>query len=299
MTETQTKPKVHLVLASGGARGVAHIGVIERLEEEGYEIVEISGCSMGAVIGGLYAAGVLDKYKEWLLKLQRGDVFRLLDFTFTKHGFLKGEKVFSIITDFIGPLKIEDLKIPFRAVATNLNNGEEVIFKDGDLYHALRASISIPGIFTPVTAANSNDVLVDGGVVNPLPLNQVNRSEGGIIVAVDINGKGQKPQIMISEKKKGKELEKEKENSGWLNINWPFWKKDEQSKDLGFMDVISTSYEHMQHQLIARDLKLYQPESLINIPRDTCGVFDFHKSKELIEVGRQAFDEQFSMQREF
>jgi len=290
---TKTKTKIHLVLASGGARGVAHIGVIERLEEEGYEIVEISGCSMGAVIGGLYAAGALDKYKEWLLNLQRADVFRLLDFTFAKHGFLKGEKVFSTITDLIGPHKIEDLRIPFRAVATNFSNGEEVVFKEGDLYRALRASISIPGIFTPVKDVNSNAVFVDGGVVNPLPLNQVSRSEGGIIVAVDINGKGQKPKIMVSDK------DQEKDNSGWFSINWPSWKKEDQNKEPGFMDVMSTSYEHMQHQLISRDLRLYQPDSLINIPRDTCGVFDFHKSKQLIEVGRQAFDEQFSLKREF
>jgi NTE family protein len=290
-----TKTKVHLVLASGGARGVAHIGVIERLEEEGYEIVEISGCSMGAVIGGLYAAGELGKYKEWLLKLQRADVFRLLDFTFAKHGFLKGEKVFSAITDLIEPRNIEDLKIPFCAVATDLNTGEEVIFKKGDLYHALRASISIPGIFTPVNVSNSTALLVDGGVVNPLPLNQVHRSENGIIVAVNINSKGQKPKIMIKEKEK----DLDKDSSGWFNINWPTWKRDDHNKERGFMDVLSTSYEHMQHQLIARDLRLYQPEVLIEIPRETCGVFDFHKSKELIELGRQAFDEQFAIKRSF
>jgi NTE family protein len=290
-----TKTKVHLVLASGGARGVAHIGVIERLEEEGYEIVEISGCSMGAVIGGLYAAGELGKYKEWLLKLQRADVFRLLDFTFAKHGFLKGEKVFSTITDLIEPRNIEDLKIPFCAVATDLNTGEEVIFKKGDLYHALRASISIPGIFTPVNVSNSTALLVDGGVVNPLPLNQVHRSENGIIVAVNINSKGPKPKIMIKEKEK----DLDKDSSGWFNINWPTWKRDDHNKERGFMDVLSTSYEHMQHQLIARDLRLYQPEVLIEIPRETCGVFDFHKSKELIELGRQAFDEQFAIKRSF
>ena len=290
-----TKTKVHLVLASGGARGVAHIGVIERLEEEGYEIVEISGCSMGAVIGGLYAAGELDKYKEWLLKLQRADVFRLLDFTFAKHGFLKGEKVFSTITDLIGPRNIEDLKIPFCAVATDLNTGEEVIFKKGDLYHALRASISIPGIFTPVNVSNPTALLVDGGVVNPLPLNQVHRSENGIIVAVDINSKGPKPKIMIQEKEK----DLDKDSNSWFNINWPTWKRDVHNKERGFMDVLSTSYEHMQHQLIARDLRLYQPEVLIDIPRETCGVFDFHKSKELIELGRQAFDEQFAIKRSF
>ncbi len=278
--------KIHLVLASGGARGVAHIGVIEGLLEDGNEIVEIAGCSMGAVIGGLYAAGKLQDYKEWLLDLQRSDVFRQLDFTFAKHGFVKGEKVFSTITDLIGPQKIEDLKIPFKAVATDLHSGEEVVFDKGDLYKALRASISIPGIFTPVKYdSDSKHFLVDGGVINPLPLNQVKVKANHKLVAVDINAPGPKPKVMK------KDQSNYKDNS-WLSINWPFFKKDDNT-DPGLIDVIQTSYEHMQNRLIKRDVAEYKPDVLIQIPRSTCGVFDFHKSKELIKVGRNAYESYF------
>ncbi len=274
--------KVHLVLASGGARGVAHIGVIESLLENDNEIVEVIGCSMGAVIGGLYAAGKLEDYKNWLLKLQRPDVFKQLDFTLAKHGFLKGEKVFGTMIDLIGPHKIESLKIPFKAVATDLESGEEVIFDKGDLYKALRASISIPGIFTPVRYdENSDQLLVDGGVINPLPLNQVELKEGHKVVAVDINAPGPKPKAMS--KSNGASSE-----SSWLKINWPFFKKEENT-DPGLIDVIQTSYEHMQNRLIKRDVAEYKPDVLIQIPRSTCGMFDFHRSEELIAVGREAY----------
>ena len=137
--------KVHLVLGAGGARGMAHIGVIEELEKEGHEIVDVVGCSMGAVVGGIYAAGYLNEYKDWLLTLTKSTVWGLLDFTFTSQGFLKGEKVFDTILEMTGPLKIEDLNIPFTAIAAEVRRKEEVVFKKGDLYQALRASISIPG----------------------------------------------------------------------------------------------------------------------------------------------------------
>lgn len=275
--------KIHLVLASGGARGVAHIGVIEGLLENGNEIVEVAGCSMGAVIGGLYAAGKLEEYKEWLVNLQRTDVFRQMDFTFAKHGFMKGEKVFSTITDLIGPQKIEDLKIPFKAVATDLTTGEEVVFDKGDLYKALRASISIPGIFTPVKYDEKDEhYLVDGGVINPLPLNQVKAKKGHKVVAVDINGPGSKPKSIQKDQKDANE-------NSWLSINWPFFKKDE-NPDPGLIDVIQTSYEHMQNRLIKRDVAEFKPDVFIQIPRSTCGVFDFHRSKELIDVGREAYE---------
>lgn len=282
--------KIHLVLASGGARGVAHIGVIESLLEKGNEIVEVAGCSMGAVIGGLFAAGKLEEYKDWLVHLQRSDVFRQMDFTFAKHGFVKGEKVFSTITDLLGPQKIENLPIPFKAVATDLASGEEVVFDKGDLYKALRASISIPGIFTPVKYDEKDEhYLVDGGVINPLPLNQVQRKKGHKVVAVDINGPGAKPKLMTKEQKDNSE-------SNWLSINWPFFKKDEKT-DPGLIDVIQTSYEHMQNRLIKRDVAEYQPDVFIQIPRSTCGVFDFHRSKELIEVGRQAYQNYWDLKK--
>lgn len=277
--------KVHLVLASGGARGVAHIGIIEKLEAAHCEIVEIAGCSMGAVIGGLYAAGKLEEYKEWLLNLKRSDVFRQMDFTFAKHGFVKGEKIFSTITDFIGPQKIEDLKIPFTAVATDLRSGDEVSFKKGDLYQAMRASVSIPGIFTPVVHKDEPQrLLVDGGVINPLPLNHIHRHEDHIVVAVDINAAGDKPKIM--------EKEEDQAEKSWLNLNFSFFKTEDSRHDPGLMDVMQVSYEHMQNKIIQQSLEKYNPDYLIRIPRSTCGVFDFHQSAQLIRVGKEAYENQ-------
>ncbi|HBQ61358.1 MAG TPA: esterase, partial [Balneolaceae bacterium] len=159
------KKKVHLVLGSGGARGIAHIAVIEELEKAGYEIVEVIGCSMGAVVGGIYAAGHLPEYKEWILGLNRKGVFDLLDFTFAKQGFVKGEKLFAKHIEVTGNENIEDFDIPFTAVATDMRHHKEVHFKKGDLYKALRASVSIPGFFVPVV--EDGKVLVDGGVLNP------------------------------------------------------------------------------------------------------------------------------------
>lgn len=277
--------KVHLVLASGGARGVAHIGIIEKLEAANCDIVEVAGCSMGAVIGGLYAAGKLKEYKEWLLNLKRSDVFRQMDFTLAKHGFVKGEKIFSTITDFIGPQKIENLKIPFTAVATDLLSGEEVSFKEGDLYQAMRASVSIPGIFTPVVHQDEPQrLLVDGGVINPLPLNHVEPSEDHIVVAVDINAAGDKPKIM--------EKEEESTEKSWLNLNFSFFKTEDSKQDPGLMDVMQVSYEHMQNKIIQQSLEKYNPDYLIRIPRSTCGVFDFHQSAQLIRVGEEAYEKQ-------
>lgn len=277
--------KVHLVLASGGARGIAHIGIIEKLEEANCEIVEIAGCSMGAVIGGLYAAGKLEEYKEWLLKLKRSDVFRQMDFTFARHGFVKGEKIFSTIMDFIGPLKIENLKIPFTAVATDLRNGEEVYFKTGDLYQAMRASVSIPGIFTPVVHKDEPQrLLVDGGVINPLPLNHVHRNEDHVVLAVDINAAGNKPKIM----EKGDEIGEK----SWLNLNLSLFKSEVSRQDPGLMDVMQVSYEHMQNKIIQQSLDKHNPDYLIRIPRSTCGVFDFHQSAQLIRVGKEAYENQ-------
>ncbi|SIR01629.1 NTE family protein [Pontibacter lucknowensis] len=131
---------VHLVLGSGGARGLAHIGVIEVLEEEGFEIVSVAGCSMGAVVGGLYAAGYNQAYKEWMLTMTRSAVFNLLDFTLTRQGFIKGEKVFNVLREVTGAQEIQHLKIPFTAVATDMLRNEEVHYTSGDLYKALRAS---------------------------------------------------------------------------------------------------------------------------------------------------------------
>jgi len=179
------KKPVSLVLSSGGARGMAHIGVIEELERHNFEIISISGCSMGALIGGIYAAGNLQGYKKWLSELNKIDVFNLMDFTISSHGFIKGVKVFNEINKFIGNGLIEDLSIPFTAVATDVDNQKEVVFSTGKLRDAIRASVSIPSVLEPFDWNGIS--LIDGGILNPIPLDLVVRNKGDIVVAVDLN----------------------------------------------------------------------------------------------------------------
>ncbi|MCW2292921.1 NTE family protein [Pseudomonas sp. BIGb0408] len=176
--------KVALVLGSGGARGYAHIGVIEELEARGYEIGCVAGCSMGAVVGGIYAAGKLKDYSDWTQSLDYLDVLRLLDVSF-RLGAIRGEKVFGRIRDIVGEINIEALNIPFTAVATDLTNQQEIWFQEGCLHQAMRASAAIPSLFTPVIQGKR--MLVDGGLLNPLPIVPVVSSHCDLIIAVNLN----------------------------------------------------------------------------------------------------------------
>ncbi|MEE4692485.1 patatin-like phospholipase family protein [Pseudomonas alliivorans] len=178
------KKRIALVLGSGGARGYAHIGVIQELERRGYEIACIAGCSMGAVVGGIYAAGKLDRYSEWIESLDYLDVLRLVDVSF-RLGAIRGEKVFGQIRDIVGEINIEDLRIPYTAVATDLTNQQEIWFQEGCLHQAMRASAAIPSLFTPVMQGGR--MLVDGGLLNPLPIVPVVSSHCDLIVAVNLN----------------------------------------------------------------------------------------------------------------
>ena len=180
--------RVALVLGSGGARGYAHIGVIDELLARGYEIGCIAGCSMGAVVGGIYATGKLDEYREWTESLDYLDVLRLLDVSF-RLGAIRGEKVFGKIHEMLGEINIEQLPIPFTAVATDLTNQQEIWFQEGDLHQAMRASAAIPSLFTPVVQGNR--ILVDGGLLNPLPIVPVVASHCDLIVAVNLNATNQ------------------------------------------------------------------------------------------------------------
>ena len=178
--------RVALVLGSGGARGYAHIGVIEELEARGYEIACIAGCSMGAVVGGIYAAGKLDEYRAWIESLDYLDLLRLVDPSFSL-GAIRGEKVFGRIRDMVGKICIEDLPIPFTAVATDLTNQQEIWFQEGSLELAMRASAAIPSLFTPVMQGNR--MLVDGGLLNPLPIVPVVSAHCDMIIAVNLDHK--------------------------------------------------------------------------------------------------------------
>lgn len=153
---------VSLVLGSGGARGYAHIGAIEEIERRGYEIVSVSGSSMGALVGGMYVAGKLPEYKEWVVSLNWMRVVRLLDFTLSR-GAIRGDRIFVQLTKILGALNIEDLQIDFTAVAADIAHQKEVWFQKGSLIEAIRASVAVPGLFTPVI--QDGRVLVDGGVL--------------------------------------------------------------------------------------------------------------------------------------
>ncbi|MDR2307373.1 MAG: patatin-like phospholipase family protein [Paucimonas sp.] len=181
--------RVALVLGSGGARGYAHIGVIEEIERRGYEIACIAGCSMGAVIGGIYAAGKLDEYRSWIESLDYLDVLRLVDVSF-RLGAIRGDKVFGQIRKIVGEINIEQLRIPYTAVAADLTNQQEIWFQEGCLHQAMRASAAIPSLFTPVMQGNR--MLVDGGILNPLPIVPVVSSHCDLIIAVNLNATNQK-----------------------------------------------------------------------------------------------------------
>lgn len=279
------KQKVALVLGSGGARGTAHIGVIRELVKQGYEITSISGTSMGALVGGVYAAGKLDEYEEWLTSLGKMDVFNLVDFTLSTSGIIKADKVLKELQKFIPDQKIEDLAIKYSAVATDIKQRKEVVITEGSLYDAIRASISIPMVITPL---QKNDTLfVDGGVLNPLPLNRVYRQENDILIAVDVNAQipyknpiNNDPEIGYFEQL----------THGKLN---GFHKKlanlipSTKKGNPGYFSLINDTSSLMLAQITKLSLELNPPDVLIQISRSSCGTFDFYKAGELIEIGEK------------
>ena len=176
---------VALVLSSGGPRGFAYIGAIEELERRGYRITSVSGCSIGSLVGGIYAAGGLQEFKKWLFSLDNFKVMLLLDPSISTRYLVKGEKVINAIKTIVPDVDIEDMAIPFTAVATDLYTGEEVVFREGKLFDAIRASISIPSMFRPVKYGHRT--LVDGGIVNTFPLDKAVRNGDDILVGFDVN----------------------------------------------------------------------------------------------------------------
>ena len=286
MSMVKKNKKVHLVLGSGGARGIAHIGVIDVLEEQGYEIRSIAGCSMGSVVGGIYAAGFHSQYRDWVLTLTKKMLFRIMDFTLARQGFLKGDRIFSILKEVTGDHLIEDLRIPFIVVAADMVTNQEVHYSSGDLYRALRASIAIPAVFTPVL--DNGQFLVDGGVLNPLPLNLVKKDADELVVAVNVNGR---KNIQHS----GKEEEDSVSVSAvwkWLNplmqINKEKQKYILPSAEYSIRELLLVSYEMTQDRLTSMMLEKFPPDILIEIPRSTCSTFEFYKAKEVMEIGRQS-----------
>ncbi len=283
------KQTVALVLGSGGARGTAHIGVIHELVNRGYEISSISGTSMGALVGGIYASGKLDEYESWLCSLSKMDVFNLVDFTMSKQGIIKADRVLKEIKKFIPDRQIEELPIKFAAVATDLKNREEVVITEGSLFDAIRASISIPMVITPM---QKNDTFfVDGGVVNPVPVNRVFRQLNDIMIAVNVNAyiPYQKLAVDAPELASIEQLNTGKLSffQSRLNMLFPASKKE----STGYFNLIGESSSLMLSQITKLTLQLNPPDMLIEVSRNACGTFDFYKATELIEAGKEATKE--------
>jgi NTE family protein len=287
------KRNIALVLSSGGARGLAHIGAISALETAGYKITSIAGSSMGAFVGGMYAAGQLEAFKKWVCLLDKKTIFDLLDFTLSTSGVIKGERVMEAMKKLIADRKIESLPIPYCAVATDIINSKEIVFREGSLSDAIKASSSIPTLITPV--ALNGLLLVDGGVMNPVPITHVERTKHDLMVVVNVNAnvpvrKNETEKDAIVEEKSipdnGNEI-----FSKYLSYFNSILKKsdkpieDNKPEHLGYFDLISKGINLMTQQISALTIELYKPDILINVSKDAFNIYDFHKSGEIIENG--------------
>ncbi|MEL6869092.1 MAG: patatin-like phospholipase family protein [Pseudomonadota bacterium] len=287
MSETTTS--ISLALGSGGARGLAHIGVIRRLEEAGYNIGYIAGTSIGALVGGIYAAGKLDEYEVWARELERGDMLRLLDFSFTRGSIIKGDRVIDAICELIGDQSIESLPIGFTAVATDIREQSEVWLSRGSLFSAIRASTAIPTLLSPLTL--DGRILADGGLVNPIPIAPTLNHPSTLTVAVDLNGPREGLRHNPKKDSKG-ENGPEKPIKPYQQKIRAFIDKLRPNKDgepktdsPGFLDMTTQTIEVMQNGIARLKMAAYKPDMVIRLPRDLCQFWEFDRAEEMIEFG--------------
>lgn len=291
-TESRT---VSLVLGSGGARGLAHIGAIRALEENGYSIESIAGSSMGAVIGGMHAAGKLDAYTDWVSKLEQSDVLKFVDWTFSGGGLIRGDRIIKRLHDMVGDACIEDLPIEFTAVAVDIEHGREIWLSKGSMFDAIRGSIAIPGLFTP--HRYHGRLLVDGGILNPVPVAPTLRSLNDLTIVVNVNGP-----IPVSHpaSKRSRRDEQPESDSGDSEDNSLTERIRNFFNDLierdgpeleesepGLVAMLMKSLETMQSVITRQHLAVFRPDLVIEIPKNACMIHEFHRAGELIDLGYQ------------
>jgi NTE family protein len=275
---------VALVLSSGGARGFAHIGAIKVLEDRGYNITSVAGTSMGALVGGIYASGRLKEFEEWVSSLDMMEVLKLTDISLSKKGLVKGDRIIDRMKEIVHDRNIEELPVPYCAVATDIIRGRERVFSSGSLFNAIRASISIPTFFQPFLLAG--DYYVDGGLVNPIPINRVNRMEGDLLAVVNVNA--DIPHVRIETK------DEEPAGKGYLkmikNINAragkhiPKHKKD----DIGIFNLNNRSISIMLNQIASLTLMDSRVDIMVRVAKESYGTYDFYKASEIIREGERA-----------
>ena len=302
------KKTVSLVLGSGGAKGMAHIGVIRCLQDHGFDIRYVAGSSIGAIVGGVYAAGYLDAFVEWTTALRKRDVLRLLDFSFRSGAIFKGDRIMDALQDLIGECRIEDLPIGYTAVATDISlgsNGSEIWFNEGSLYDAMRASMAVPSVFSPLI--HNGMILVDGGVINPVPVAPTLNDQTDLTIAVNLNGTHDENLRLEDEQTAAEKTKDTAANSSDNPIAVAyqnsigqfidrFWPEDAQMpitdslnvENLGLLEVMVRSMETMEAALTQFKLAATAPTHLIEIPCNLCSFLDFHHSDALIAYGYDA-----------
>jgi len=286
---------VALALASGGPRGFAFIGAIEELQARGYNITSIAGASAGSLVGGIYAAGGLQQFKEWLFGLDTLKVVSLMDFSLSKNYLVKGEKVMNAIKERVPEVNIEDLPIPFAAVATDLYTGEEVVFREGPLFEAIRASISIPSMFRPVKWKGRT--LVDGGMVNTFPLNRVERKPGDILVGFNVNqidaaeiqgfldsraalAEGRDEMSLLDRIQN--DLQTFRLNADGRESRLPVGADD------NYASILQRSFGIMNCTIARMGIEMARPDILVDLPFDSYhGVYGYSHAPEIVEKGRE------------
>ncbi|MGA9422879.1 MAG: patatin-like phospholipase family protein [Rhodanobacteraceae bacterium] len=297
-----SRAQVSLVLGAGGARGYAHIGAIEELLAQGFEIRAIAGSSMGAVIGGVYAAGKLDAYRDWVCTLQRFDVLRLLDWTLSGGGFIKGDRIIDALKDLIGETDIDDLPIAYTAVAVDLDAQREVWFSNGPLFDAIRASIAIPTVFRPHRYLGRT--FIDGGLLNPLPVSATLRDLTDCTIAVDVNapaerlgdttdddrgiaGQGSPELAGTGEDKVPRQSGHWRRIAGFVESFRGERDNAPAVREARLFDLLERSLDIVQETITRLKLAAQPPDLLITVPRNVCAIYDFHRAEEVIEIGRR------------
>lgn len=289
MTVRQGKT-VSLVLGAGGARGLAHIGVIRWLTENGYEIRSIAGSSIGALIGGIYASSKLEAYAEWALALERMEVLRLLDPAFGRAGLFKGDRLMAILRDLIGDVDIETLPVSFTAVAMELETGKEVWLRQGKLFDAVRASIAIPLIFTPARHSGRN--LVDGGLVNPVPIAPTLNDTTDLTIAVNVGGRYEAHPEPVAPVRASDSIGYVQRIHSFIDGLYPSQPRVDSTP--GMIDVALRSMEAMENTIARLKLAAYSPDITIEIPRNVCRIHEFWRAAELIALGRERTERAFA-----
>ncbi|MEO5812377.1 MAG: patatin-like phospholipase family protein [Rhodanobacter sp.] len=278
------KPTVALALGSGGAKGLAHIGVIEELEAQGFEIVAIAGSSMGALVGGIHAMGKLAVYRDWACSLARLDVLRLADWTLSGGGFIKGERIMNTLRHLTGDVRIEDLPITYTAVATDLDRGREVWLTHGSLFHAIRASTALPTVFRPFELDGQR--LVDGALLNPVPVTPLIRERADYLLAVSLDGPATQSTAVAPEVPLAASDRTYRDRvEDFVTHLVPHGATHVRAQ--GTFELLNQSIDLMQSHLSRLRLAVYEPDLLIQLPRDMANVYEFYRAHELIERGRE------------